>query len=134
MMRLWTKTVYIIPIGKPRATQRDKWSPSPAVQRYRAWADLFRAKLGSYPRDPVGVSWVAYLPIPPSWSKKKKAEMSGGYHRSTPDRDNIDKAILDSMFKRDEGVAFGIINKYWDDGEGPRIEITLISLDCDPAL
>jgi Holliday junction resolvase RusA-like endonuclease len=71
------------------------------------------------------VSWVAYFPIPQSWSKKKKAEMAGQLHRQVPDRDNVDKAILDALFKDDSGIAAGHIEKRWDDGNGPRIELEI---------
>lgn len=63
--------------------------------------------------------------MPASWSKKRKAEMAGRPHRQKPDRDNIDKAILDSLFDKDEGIAFGTTAKYWDDGQGARIELVL---------
>ena len=32
----------IIPLGKPRMTQRDKWAKRPAVLRYRAFKDECR--------------------------------------------------------------------------------------------
>lgn len=110
------------PIGKPRMTQRDKWKKRPNVMRYRAWADGARAAApANLPRNPRNVSWVAYLPMPKSWSKKKRAEMRGEPHRQKPDRDNIDKALLDALFKNDAGVCFGVLEKRWDDGTGPRL-------------
>jgi Holliday junction resolvase RusA-like endonuclease len=54
--------------------------------------------------------------------------MSGTLHRQKPDRDNIDKGILDALFKSDCGVAGGTIVKRWDDGKGPRIEIHVTTL------
>jgi Holliday junction resolvase RusA-like endonuclease len=115
----------VIPIGKPRMTQRDRWKKRPAVLRYHEFKDSLRNQVGHLiPKNVETLSWVAYLPIPKSWSKKRKAEMTGKPHRQKPDRDNIDKAILDTLFEEDSGVAFGHLSKYWDDGKGPRIAFT----------
>lgn len=114
----------IKPMGKPRMTQRDRWAKRDCVLRYHAFRDEMRLRVGNkIPSDIVRLSWIAYLPIPKSWSKKKKAEMAGQYHRQKPDRDNIDKAILDSLFSEDCMIAAGQITKRWDDGDGPRIEL-----------
>lgn len=48
-------------------------------------------------------------------------------HRAKPDRDNIDKALLDALFNDDSGIASGLIEKRWDDGNGPRIEAVFSS-------
>ena len=117
-------TVNIIPMGKPRMTQRDKWAQRPCVMRYRAYADEMRRQTtGKVPADVVGLSWCAYMPMPKSWSKKKKLAMEGTLHRQKPDRDNIDKGILDILFKEDSGIAKGCTEKRWDDSENPRLEI-----------
>jgi Holliday junction resolvase RusA-like endonuclease len=49
----------------------------------------------------------------------------GQPHRAKPDRDNIDKAILDALFPDDSVVAEGYLCKLWDDGKGARIEIEM---------
>jgi Holliday junction resolvase RusA-like endonuclease len=117
--------VRLIPIGKPRMTQRDKWAKRPAVIRYREFADSLRLQIGHLvPPDVLRLSWIAYFPMPESWSKKKKEEMRGKPHRQKPDRDNVDKAILDSLFDDDSGIASGTLDKRWDDDGGARIELT----------
>ena len=123
-------TVPIVPIGKPRMTQSDKWKKRPAVVRYYAFKDELRKAVGEL-GDVEILSWVAYLPIPKSWTKKKKLEMKGKPHRQKPDRDNIDKAILDALFKDDSGIAGGTIFKYWDDGKGTRLVIIIGPDDKD---
>ena len=49
------------------------------------------------------------MPIPKSWSKKRKNEAAGCYHTSKPDLDNLQKALLDAMngivFEDDSQVA-----------------------------
>lgn len=113
-------------IGKPRMTQRDKWKKRPNVERYRAWCDAARLNLPPLPASPHRVDWVAFISIPESWSKKKKAEHSGKRHQSKPDRDNIDKGILDMLFQDDSGISDGTMAKRWDDGHGARIEVTVL--------
>ena len=117
-------TINVAPMGKPRMTQQDKWKKRPPVVRYHAFSDEVRMQTAHIDfGDPIEVSWKAYLPMPKSWTAKKKAELTGQRHRQKPDRDNIDKAILDSLFKEDCRVSGGRLDKYWDDGDGPRIEL-----------
>lgn len=116
------------PIGKPRMTQRDKWAKRPAVLRYRAWCDEARAaaitvvKRG-YEADTICIK--AYLPMPKSWSVKKRATMTGQFHRQKPDLDNILKAAQDALFGDDSSIAYAVAEKRWDDGSGPRLEVEL---------
>jgi Holliday junction resolvase RusA-like endonuclease len=118
-------TIHAEPMGKPRMTQRDKWAKRPAVLRYRAFADKARASApANLPSSPIRVDWTAFLSMPDSWSAKKKAAHKGQLHQSKPDRDNIDKGILDALWESDSCIATGTIEKRWDDGNGPRIEIT----------
>lgn len=113
------------PIGKPRMTQRDKWKKRSCVVAYRNWADRVREIAGVLPPPDriASVSWVAYFAMPPSWSKKKRAALLGQLHRSKPDRDNIDKALLDVLFTDDSGIAAGSLEKRWS--TEPRLEVTI---------
>ena len=123
------------PIGKPRMTQADKWKRRPAVLAYRAWAD--KARLDLYckvqvhhlPAGLYTVSWIAYIGMADSWSQKKKDRLKGQLHFGKPDRDNIDKALLDALFTDDRGVCSGALQKRWDDGAGPRLEVTITPLE-----
>ncbi len=125
----WKFTIPGIPLGKPRMTQRDRWQKRKCVVKFRAWADVARAHAPmNLTDDPLTVSWTAFLPLPASWSKAKRAAHLGTLHRQKPDRDNIDKGILDALFPSDCGVAGGTIVKRWDDGKGPRLEIHVTSL------
>jgi Holliday junction resolvase RusA-like endonuclease len=94
--------------------------------RYRDFADRVRLRFKEVDLSGVHtLSWVAYFPMPKSWSKKKKAVLKGMRHESKPDRDNVDKAILDALFKDDSGISDGRLSKRWDDGNGARIEIVI---------
>lgn len=117
------------PIGKPRMTQRDKWKKRPCVMRYRDWADVARIHAGDVPKpDRIeSLDWTAYFAPPQSWSKKRRAAALGTLHRSKPDRDNIDKSVLDVLFPDDSGIASGHIRKVW--GVPERIEIVITTTE-----
>jgi Holliday junction resolvase RusA-like endonuclease len=116
------------PMGKPRMTQRDKWAKRDVVLRYRDWADGARAAApADLPARPLRVNWTAYLPMPASWSKKKRASHFGMLHRAKPDRDNIDKAVLDALWPDDSCISCGSIAKFWEDELGPRLEVEVFS-------
>lgn len=123
--KIYRGVIHGAPMGKPRMTQRDKWQKRPAVVRYRAWCDAARASLPDRPKTPSHAAFVAFLPIPGSWSKAKKAEMKNQPHRQKPDLDNITKAVFDALFREDSVIHAAMCEKRWDDGSGPRIVITI---------
>lgn len=130
-------TLPVTPMGKPRMTKRDKWAKRKCVQNYWRYKDDICKHLKTHPElldyldrdEVVGVSWTAFFPFPKSYSKKRKASLSGEFHRIKPDRDNIDKGILDAILKDDSGVAFGSTEKMWDDGKGARIVIEFFAVN-----
>ena len=132
-MSFHSVTLHTKPIGKPRMTRRDKWAKRPCVVRYREWADELRAEVTRQigqlpePEDIVDVSWTAEFEPPPSWSKKKRAAHIGELHRQKPDRDNIDKAVLDTLWEEDSGIAAGTLRKVWSTES--RITITITTKD-----
>lgn len=55
-----------------------------------------------------------FIPVPKSWSEKKKKLYHGTLHQSTPDLDNLVKAIFDSLLVEDKFVGhLGEISKRW---------------------
>ncbi len=119
----WEMRIPVTPMGKPRMTRRDKWAKRKCVVKYYEFKDKIREYTECFPKKPRRVDWIAYLPMPKSWSKAKKSGKQGRLHQSKPDRDNIDKAILDAVLKDDSVVAQGITEKRWDDGMGARLEL-----------
>ncbi|RKT90814.1 RusA family crossover junction endodeoxyribonuclease [Enterobacter sp. WPR_3_1] len=113
-------TVYnILPMGKPRMTRADKWKKRPEVMRYRAFCDHVRL-LGIYmPESNSHVTFV--LPMPNSWSKKKRAEMNGQPHQGKPDLDNLMKSLMDALFEDDTHIWDSRKTKLW--GENGQIII-----------
>lgn len=60
--------------------------------------------------------------MPPSWSDKKRSAMNGKPHQQKPDKDNLEKALLDAIFDDDSRVWDGRVTKVW--GEVGQIKIT----------
>lgn len=108
----------IVPVPKPRMTQQDKWKHRPAVMTYRAFADELRlqARAQDFVLPDSGWSIAFHIPMPDSWSKKKRAEMFGKPHQQRPDWDNLCKSFCDALCTLDETIweCCGV-RKYWSD-------------------
>jgi Holliday junction resolvase RusA-like endonuclease len=103
----------ITPVSKPRQTQSDKWKVRACVARYRAFADECRLKRVHVPVE--GGNIVFILPMPKSWSAKKREEMNGEAHTQKPDIDNLLKSLMDAVFPDDSHVWDVRITKLWGD-------------------
>ena len=109
----------VTPIGKPRMTQRDRWKKRPCVLAYHAYRDTIRLQArGWEPADRCTLLF--YLPMPKSWSAKKRAQMLGEPHQQKPDIDNLVKAFLD-CFGEDKAIWAVEAVKRWS--EQGRIEV-----------
>lgn len=98
-------------MGKPRMTQRDQWKKRPVVLRFHAFKDELRFKGVWLPNS--GYHLICVIPMPKSWNKKERAEMNGTPHQQKPDKDNIEKGIMDALVDNDELVWDGRVSKYW---------------------
>ncbi len=105
------KSYDITPCTKPRQTQRDKWKKRPCVLKYRAFADEVRLKGVQLPEFGYHVTFI--IPMPKSWSKKTMAAMNLTPHQQTPDKDNLEKALLDALFEDDCRIWDGRVTKRW---------------------
>jgi Holliday junction resolvase RusA-like endonuclease len=109
----------ITPVSAPRMTQADRWKKRPCVLRYFAFRDevrLRKVSLNSY--DHV----TFHIPMPDSWSVKKKVAMDRKPHQQKPDIDNLYKALSDSLFDDDSHIHAIFIQKVWDYVGGITIE------------
>ncbi|MDF7650772.1 RusA family crossover junction endodeoxyribonuclease [Erwiniaceae bacterium L1_54_3] len=116
------QTYDILPMGKPRMTQRDKFTRRPETNRYWAFKAEVRLRGVSVPESGCRITFV--LPMPDSWSKKKRAEHIGRPHQKKPDVDNLHKALMDALFDDDCIVWDARITKIW--GEKGQIKIEKI--------
>jgi Holliday junction resolvase RusA-like endonuclease len=85
---------------------------------------LAEAKAKRFILPPVGASITFFIPVPPSWSKKKKKMHHGRFHQSKPDIDNLQKALLDSLMKEDKEIAHLEVQKRWVDFDIGWIEVS----------
>ena len=110
----------ITPIGKPRMTRADNWKQRPAVMRYRAFCDEVRLKNVAMPEQGGHITFV--VPMPKSWSQKKRVTMNGQAHQQKPDADNMIKALMDALFTDDAHIWDFRVTKVW--GESGQILIS----------
>ena len=138
----------VAPKAKPRPKHRSvskrvgskviKMTSSYYPGDYMEWQESFSRKLieawGRREKltGPVMVSIQFTFQVPASLSKKERDErLSRKYHFQKPDRDNLDKAVLDAMTKAgiwadDCQVCSGLTMKVW--GESPSIGICVTPL------
>lgn len=117
----------VVPTPKPRMTRSDRWrndphDPNPKrrqrppVTRYWLFCDELRAaaaRVGFVPPE-QGLFIRFWIPMPASWSGKKKAAMVGKPHQQKPDWDNYAKAFYDALLGEDCRVwNTGPVEKRW---------------------
>lgn len=112
--------INIEPHAKPRMTNKDKHHPSDKAIRYFNWkAELERVahEIGM-PLDLPGQiqSIIFMVPMPKSWSKKKRNEMYSKPHQQVPDLDNFLKGFQDALCPEDSHIYSikGELGKYWN--------------------
>lgn len=107
-------TFDVVPMGAPRMTRSDAWRKRPCVLRYFSFKDRLKrlALIARYKiTDQIDITFV--IPMPDSWSKKKKEEFNGNPHQSKPDADNLLKAYCDALSERDQTIWDMRARKIW---------------------
>ena len=106
-------------MAAPRLTNRDRWKKRSVVQEYFAFRDEVAARQVKLPIPSKVIFW---MPIPPSWPKKKQLEAEGTPHTQTPDIDNILKGLLDGVYRDHDAIVWSVwAEKRW--ARAPGIEI-----------
>lgn len=100
----------IIPNTKPRMTRSDKWKQRPCVMKYWAFKDEVKSNKVTLPE---AHHVVFVIPMPGHWSIKKRLEMDEQPHKQTPDKDNLEKALLDALYSNDSHIWDGRTSKVW---------------------
>lgn len=83
---------------------------------------LTEAKRKKFEIPPVGLSVTFYLPVPKSWSKKKREAYHGAYHQNRIDIDNLGKGFFDALVAEDKFIANVTLTKKWVNFEKGWIE------------
>lgn len=115
----------VCPMGAVRMSSSDRWKTNhnhidpkkrqrEVVTRYfdykdimRSQANLMKFELGEF------LDAVFFIPMPYSWSEKKKERMNGMPCKVRPDGDNYIKGILDTFKKEDGDVWYFKAEKRW---------------------
>jgi len=106
-----SKVYNVLPMGKPRMTQRDRWKKRPVVLRYHAFCDQVRELKMEVPANGAHIIFV--LPMPDTWPQKKKAAMLKMPHQQKPDKDNMEKGLLDALLGEDSHIWDSRVTKIW---------------------
>lgn len=101
----------VAPVPKPRMTRADTWKKRPAVERYWAFKDDLKLNFEIPIPDRFVIKF--NVPMPKSWSQKKKKEYFGKPHQAKPDIDNYLKAFLDALCIDDSYVYDVRAMKFW---------------------
>lgn len=124
----YTREFYLfdtIPMGAVRMTRSDKWKTNPfhpdPLKRQRKEVAKYWEFKNSLILQATDMKFVlgkhldaVYLiPMPATWSEKKKAKMNGMPHEPRPDTDNITKAIKDTLRKEDSDIWWEKAEKRW---------------------
>lgn len=140
-----------IPVGKARARTRPgggrPFTPKKTVDYEKAVLACFQAIApGCHPHaGPVIIRFTAIFPITEGWPPAVKEAAARGrlYHLSVPDKENIEKALLDALsppnskdgypvdptgypWLNDKQCMGGGIKRY---GSPPRLDVTLEFID-----
>lgn len=107
----------ITPMGAVRTTRFTPRKPGSPAARYDAYKKSIAVQwLKQAPPGELGgwcVTMCFHIPMPPSWSKKKRAQMSGQPHRQKPDLDNLCKGVLDAVCESDAHIWDVRMTKMW---------------------
>jgi Holliday junction resolvase RusA-like endonuclease len=109
----------IVPMAAPRMTVRDKWKKRPVVLAYWAFRDELRLRKVEIP---IPCQIIFQMPMPQSWSNRKRKAMHWAPHTVRPDCDNLIKAVLDAILAQDGHVWSIWAEKRWSMNPGIRIE------------
>lgn len=108
----------VVPIAAPRMTHADRWKRRSCVVRYFEYRDQVRdqAQVMGFTLPSEFSLWFQ-LPVPKSWSQRKKRMMFGEPALVRPDVDNLAKGFLD-CFGEDKHIWSIQLTKTWHDRGG----------------
>lgn len=113
--RVFEYKVYpIIPVAAPRMTKGDKALYRKPVIKYMQFRNVLKAmiKHDDVCWNPLSLQFC--IPMPKSWSNKKKEEFNLQPHQNQKDLDNLVKAFKDGLCKKDGFVwSYDMMSKVW---------------------
>ncbi len=121
----WQRTGYNRKTGAKYTQKQTRNQEALVVWAYKKACGAYRFPKGTY----MDMRVIAYLPIPKSTSKVRRAKMLNGEIRPTvkPDFDNIGKLIADALndvaYDDDKCIVDAQVRKFYSDN--PRTEVIL---------
>jgi Holliday junction resolvase RusA-like endonuclease len=120
----------IEPMGAVRTTQKQKFVDERA-KKYHTYkkiiASLAKRHFLNPSTAPILAEITFYMPIPSSWSNKKKESKTGAFHTSKPDLDNLIKGCFDALNKiawKDDNQVYEVRSqKVYSTNPGIGLEI-----------
>lgn len=117
--------------GRPRFGNGRTYTPQKTREAEECIGIIAR---GLYKGEPyagaVRMDVTFYMPIPQSYSQKKKKELVGEFHTKKPDADNLVKTVCDSLngivISNDSQIADLRVKKMY--GTIPHIEVQVSKL------
>lgn len=110
-------------------TSSDKYKKRPIVLKYRAFKDEVRwNKIRLDLNRFYHVIFV--LPMPRSWDERKKDRHDFQPMQNVPDKDNLEKGLLDALYQDDKAAWDGRVTKVY--GREPYILISERNMDVRP--
>lgn len=117
-----------VPASRPRVTRWGTYYQEKYTQFRKDMASLLLGTKKTLYTEPLKVNLKFFFTMPKSWSKKKRDELDGTFKCSTPDMDNLEKAVYDSLndyiWIDDSQVVSHHVEKFWVKDNG-RIEIQI---------
>jgi Holliday junction resolvase RusA-like endonuclease len=110
--------ISVTPVPAPRMSRYDRWTNvekgkgRSVVLRYFQYRDVLRDAWGEFDL-PAELRLEFIMPMPRSWSDKKRLLMNGKPHQQKPDRDNLEKAVQDALAKDDSYIWRVEATKRW---------------------
>lgn len=101
-------------------TQADRWKKRKCVVNYFLWKDRIKDLAKDFVL-PEQYKVVFTVPMPKSWSKKRKDKMDGAPHQQRPDVDNLLKAWNDAFCVEDSHIWNVHAIKVW--GKEGKVEV-----------
>lgn len=106
----------VTPVPKPRMTRADAWKDRAVVNRYWNYkSDMQKRALEAAMKVGTVLELIFLIPMPETWSKRKKELYKGTCHQQKPDNDNLVKAFCDALTIDDCKIWKIDAEKYWWD-------------------
>lgn len=112
--------------SKNPGTPLNYYNRKKRIQRYWDYKRALKALADeqNFVMPQEGSWWKFFIPMPKSWSKKKRNEKCFTLMQEKPDVDNFSKAAFDSLMGEDKAISDFRATKFYYDGSG-HLEITI---------